>query len=258
MRYLVVEPHPDDMAFFLGGTISKLVEQGHEVHSLVVTDGQQGTMNPAYDTEDKLASVTREEQRAACNILGVKRIEFLGEKNHFLMPSHELREKITRYVRKIQPVTVITLDPWTDDENPDHRAVGLTVLEACSFAHFHLFHPEHMEQGLKPAIVSKVVLGNTKRPNTHVDISGYLGKKCEAILCYKSQLEMMWDEGSARLNALGRTNPIFDHSPENVLPGFMEAMAAETGAHAGVPFAESFYVRGLGILEHVESLAGEI
>ena len=115
MRYLVVEPHPDDLAFFCGGTVAKLIAEGHEVETLVVTDGEQGTLDRSYDTDQKLAAVMREEQRAACEVLGVEKVTFLGLQNHFLEPTHELREKIVRHVRTVQPGAVISLDPWNFD-----------------------------------------------------------------------------------------------------------------------------------------------
>jgi LmbE family N-acetylglucosaminyl deacetylase len=256
MRYLVVEPHPDDLPFFCGGTVAKLISEGHEVHTLVMTDGEQGTLNLSYNTDDKLAAVMREEEEAACGVLGVENIKFLGLKNHFLEPTHELREKIVRHVREIQPAAVFTIDPWNFDENPDHRAVGQAVLEACSFAHFHLFHPEHIEEGLQTAMVAKVILGKTPNPNSYVDISGFIDKKIEAILCYKSQLELMQMEGAARLQVLGKSSPIFDNPLDKIIPASIRQIAEEEGEKANLPMAEAFHVRGLGILDNIKDLIG--
>ena len=256
MRYLVVEPHPDDRPFFCGGTVAKLVAEGHQVSTLDVTDGEQGTLNLSYDTDEKLAAVMREEESAACRVLGVDEIEFLGLKNHFQEPTHALRERIVRHVRKTQPAAVFTLDPWNFDENPDHRAVGQAVLEACSFAHFHLFHPEHLEQGLKTAMVAKVILGKTPNPNSYVDISGFIDKKIEAILCYKSQLELMQMDGKGRLKVLGKSSPIFDNPLDQVIPASIREIAEQEGRKANLPMAEAFHVRGLGILENIRDLIG--
>jgi len=256
MRYLVVEPHPDDLAFFCGGTVAKLISEGHEVHTLVVTDGEQGTLDLSYDTDRKLAAVMRQEEQAACKVLGVSQIKSLGLKNHFLEPTHELREMIVRHVREVQPAAVITVDPWNFDENPDHRAVGQAVLEACSFAHFHLFHPEHLEEGLQTAVVAKVILGKTPSPNSFVDISEFIEKKIEAILCYSSQLDLMRMEGAARLKVLGKSSPIFDMPIDEVIPASIRAVAEEEGEKGGMPMAEAFHVRGLGILENIKDLIG--
>lgn len=256
MRYLVVEAHPDDMVFFCGGTVAKLIEEGHEVYVLSVTDGQQGTLDPTYDSEAKLAETMRREQEQACAYLGVKEVTFMGEKNHFLKPTHELREKIVRHVRRIQPQAVFTLDPWNEDENPDHRAVGMVVLEGCSFAHMHLFHPEHLAEGLKTAVVAKAILCKTANPNTFVDISATLDKKIKAALCYESQIELMKDEGKSRLAALGLSHPIFDGDFSAAVDMTLQGLAQETGRQGGVPLAEAFHVRGLGILENAKELVG--
>ena len=256
MRYLVVEPHPDDLAFFCGGTVAKLIAEGHEVETLVVTDGEQGTLNRSYDTDEKLAAVMRDEQRAACEVLGVRTVTYLGLKNHFLEPTHELREAIVRHLRETQPGAVITLDPWNSDENPDHRAVGQAALEACSFAHFHLFHPEHLDEGLETAMVGKVILGKSSNPNSHVDISEFIDQKISAILCYRSQLELMRMEGAGRLKVLGMSSPIFDSPLEEVILLSIRTVAEEEGKQANLPLAESFNVRGLGILENIKDLVG--
>jgi LmbE family N-acetylglucosaminyl deacetylase len=256
MRYLVVEPHPDDLASFCGGTVAKLLAEGHEVSTLVMTDGEQGTLDTKYDIDKKLAKVMREEQLAACRKIGVEKVAFLGLKNHFLEPTHELREMIVRHVREVQPAAVITLDPWNFDENPDHRAVGQAVLEACSFAHFHLFHPEHLEQGLSTAMVAKVIFAKTPSPNAYVDISGFIDKKIEAILCYKSQLDLMRMEGAQRLAVIGKSSPIFDSPLDEVIPASIRAIAEQEGEKANLPLAESFHVRGLGILENIKDLVG--
>ncbi len=156
MRYLVVEAHPDDLVFFCGGTVAKLVHAGHEVQVLTITDGQQGTLDKSFVSEYQLANVMRAEHIRALEIIGIKSIRFLGEKNHFLEPTHSLRERVTRIIRELRPEVVVTFDPWNNDENPDHRAVGQVTLEACSYAHMHLFHQEHVLEGLMPAFVSRL------------------------------------------------------------------------------------------------------
>ena len=37
---LVVGPHPDDQELGMGGTIARLVEQGHRVHLVDMTSGE--------------------------------------------------------------------------------------------------------------------------------------------------------------------------------------------------------------------------
>jgi hypothetical protein len=101
-----------------------------------------------------------------------------------------------------------------------------------------------------------VIFGKTPNPNTFVDISGFIDKKIESIMCYKSQLELMQMEGFERLKVLGKSSPIFDNPLEEVIPVSIHAVAEEEGKKWNVPLAESFLVRGLGILENIKDLVG--
>lgn len=63
--------HPDDEAIFTGGTIARLSALGHRITVVYLTNGDT---DPAGD----LAVVRVAEARAACELLGVARVEFLG------------------------------------------------------------------------------------------------------------------------------------------------------------------------------------
>lgn len=258
MRYLVVEAHPDDLVFFCGGTVAKLIDEGHEIEVVSVTDGQQGTLDLSFQDEDLLAEVIRAEDQACCRALGLdpSKVTYMGWKNHFLEPTHQLREEITRIIRRVQPQAIFTFDPWNYDENPDHRAVGLATLEAAAYAHYHLFHPEHLRAGLKVADVAKMVLFKSAMPNTYVDVTTTLGRVIEAALCYKSQVEAMKEEGRRRLAVLGLSHAVFDGDFEQAVRVSMYGMAQATGKKAGMEAAEAFNVRGLGILENIKEVIG--
>ena len=75
-------------------------------------------------------------------------------------------------------------------------------------------------------------------------------------MCYKSQLELMQMEGAGRLKALGRSSPIFDNPIDQVIPASIHSIAEEEGEKAGMPMAEPFHVRGLGILENIKDMIG--
>ena len=97
-RILVVEAHPDDGAVFAGGTIAKLVDQGHDVYYLTLTDGQKGTWDRSY-TQDTLAETMRKEANNAASILGIKDVAFLGYRDLELPYSLEVIGKIIRRIR---------------------------------------------------------------------------------------------------------------------------------------------------------------
>jgi len=67
-----VHAHPDDEAIFTGGTIARLAGLGHRVTVVFLTNGD-------VDPTGELAAVRVAEARAACELLGVARVEFLGQ-----------------------------------------------------------------------------------------------------------------------------------------------------------------------------------
>jgi hypothetical protein len=66
-------------------------------------------------------------------------------------PHTTLRGQFIEAIRRHRPEIVFTWDPWAPFEgHPDHRAVAWAAMEAASFAHFPLYHPEHLAAGLEP------------------------------------------------------------------------------------------------------------
>ena len=67
-----VHAHPDDEAIFTGGTMARLAALGHRVTVVFLTSGDADPMG-------EMAAVRVGEARAACELLGVARVEFLGQ-----------------------------------------------------------------------------------------------------------------------------------------------------------------------------------
>ena len=68
---LVIFAHPDDAEFSTAGTVAAWTEAGCQVTYVLCTDGNAGSHVPGM-TRAKLSEIRREEQRAACAVLGVK------------------------------------------------------------------------------------------------------------------------------------------------------------------------------------------
>jgi len=73
-----VHAHPDDEAIFSGGTIVRLVEQGHRVVLVVATGGELGLDHPEVD---HLGAHRRAEADSAARTLGVDALHFLGHRD---------------------------------------------------------------------------------------------------------------------------------------------------------------------------------
>lgn len=70
--------HPDDECLISGGTIAKYSAEGHRVVVVCATDGRHGERPSDITTPEALVVRRREEVGRATDILGVKRLEWLG------------------------------------------------------------------------------------------------------------------------------------------------------------------------------------
>src|ERR1700686_2374311 len=141
---MVIGAHPDDDDVGAAGTSALWVKQGKKVVWVVMTDGAEGSEIPSLLDTDLM--ITREqEQRMACETLGVQAVEFLRFSDGHLVNTEAARKAIVRLIRKYRPRVVITHDPTQhffapdpdekpDDtaslNNPTHRTTGHTRLAA--------------------------------------------------------------------------------------------------------------------------------
>lgn len=189
--------HADDAEFGSAGTIARWVKQGVEVTYVVVTNGNKGSADPEM-TPEALAALREKEQRAACNVLGVKNVVFLGYQDGELVPSLELRRNLTREVRRYKPDVAMVPDPttWyfgnTYINHPDHRAVGEAALAAIfPSARDRLTFPELLVEGFEPHKVREVYLSFSMNADTWVDITDTMDTKLAALREHRSQLPDM-------------------------------------------------------------------
>ncbi len=186
---MVIFAHPDDAEFTCGGTVAKWCDQGWTVYYVLATSGDKGTHDPALSPQE-LAALREQEQREACQVLGVKEVIFLGFPDAFLRPDDEFRGQIVRLLRRYRPDVVLTWDGFRQGFNhSDHRAVGIAVRDAIYPAvRDHLYYPSDREDGLEAHQVNEMLMGGSDDPDYRVDISEHLETKLEAIICHKSQI----------------------------------------------------------------------
>lgn len=217
---LAIQAHPDDVDFSCGGTVAVFARQGHEVHYLSVTSGNKGThdrdMSPT-----RLTEIRECEQREAAKRLGAVDCHFLRHNDGEVEANLSLRGQICRVIRQVHAYTIMTFDPWRPYQlHPDHRAVGITALDAVIAARDHLFFPEQLSQGLDIARVHEVYLFGAAEPDTWVDISETIELKIQAALAHASQI---------------RDDPVQRAERQR-------ARAHEVGEPQGLPYAEAFKV----------------
>lgn len=217
---MVIIAHPDDAEFTVAGTVAAWVEAGCRVTYTLCTDGNAGSHEPGM-TRQKLAEIRRTEQRAACAILSVSDVVFLGHDDGQLQPTLQLRRELVGVIRQYRPEVVITGDPtqlFAGDayiNHPDHRAAAQAALDAVAPATaMPLLWPE----AGAPHRVQRVYVHGNERPNVWVDITHTIERKIAALRQHVSQLGD-WDPAE-----------------------MIRSWAAETGRENGLACAESFRI----------------
>ncbi len=199
---LVIGAHPDDNDFGAAATSALWAKQGKKVAWAVMTDGTEGSEVPNID-ENEFMLTREQEQRMACEILGVKAIEFLRFRDGHLTNNEDTRRAVVRLIRKYRPRIIVTHDPSQHifapdpDEkpdatgylnHPDHRATGNIVLDAVFPAAGNpRSYRELLVEGLQPYKVHELYLYSTSLTNTYVDISETIDLKGKGLLCHVTQ-----------------------------------------------------------------------
>ena len=218
---LAIGAHPDDVELGCGGTIAKLISEGKKVAIIDLTQGELGTRG----TNETRAI----EAKNAGEILGISARENLKMKDGFLVNSEEYQLRIIKAIRTYQPEIVFC--NAVDDRHPDHAKAAKLASDACFLS--GLIKIETEESGKKqekwrPKQVFHYIQWKNLEPDFVIDISGFLDKKIESCLAYKTQF---YDPTSTE-----PTTPISSKS-------FLDSItyrAQDLGRLAGVEHTEGF------------------
>lgn len=204
-RVLVVTAHPDDVDFGSGGTIARLTDATVHVTYCVCTDGDAGGFDDATD-RSAIPAIRRDEQRAAAAQCGVTDVRFLGYRDGYLEPTHDVQRDIVRVMRQVRPQLVITQNPernWDrlPASHPDHMNAGEATVRALYPAVRNPYaYPElRADEGLEAWSVSWLWLNTNLNANHFVDVTDSFPRKIAALRAHASQTSHMDDlEGMVR------------------------------------------------------------
>jgi LmbE family N-acetylglucosaminyl deacetylase len=189
-RVLAIYAHPDDSEVAAGGTLARWIDGGSEVHLVVCTQGEKGTVDPSVGPGE-LAAVRAGEMAAAAALLGLASHENLGYPDGEFENDLETRRQLVTHIRHRRPTVVVTSDPAaivfgnSYVNHHDHRTVGLTVLDACAPA---AARPLYFPGAGRPHQVEAIYLSGTLEPDSWVDISATIDRKVDALACHRSQI----------------------------------------------------------------------
>lgn len=168
-RILILAPHPDDAEFGVGGTISKLVDMGKEVHVAVFSDCEKSTP-PGFHV-----GVIEEELMQSMAFMGIaeKHIHMHRyEVRLFPQLRQEILERMIELKRQIQPDLVFL--PSSSDMHQDHATIHNEGIRA--FKHQNILGYEMPWNNFKFQSYMYVKLEEK-----------HILKKIEAINLYRSQ-----------------------------------------------------------------------
>ena len=172
--------HPDDVELGCGGTIAKDAANGKKIGIIDLTRGELGTRGTA-ETRD-------EEAFNAAKILGVSMRLNLEFADGFFVNEKEHQLAIIKMIRKYQPEIVIC--NAIDDRHIDHGKGSKLVSDACFLSGLMKIETEDdgiLQKAWRPKLVYHYMQWKNLEPDLAVDITGFIDKKMESVLAYKTQ-----------------------------------------------------------------------
>ena len=219
---LIIAAHPDDEILGCGGTMSRLVQEGHSLHVAICGEGVTSRSDVLPETE-KAQRIDALQQccRKACGLLGVNPPLFFNfPDNRFdTVPLLDIVKNVEVLIDKYKPDTVFT--HHAGDLNIDHVILNRAVLTAtrpmkgASVKDIYCFEiPSSTDwnfQHFSPSF----------RANLFYDIHEFLKVKIEALKIYESE---------------------FCSFPHPRSEKAITAIARRWGSHVGMEAAEAFEI----------------
>ena len=170
-RVLCVVAHPDDMEYGSSAAVAHWADRGVEVSYLLLTSGEAGMQRPPAEVGPLRAA----EQRAACDVVGVSRLEILDHPDGMLVYGLDLRRDIARVIRQVRPDAVVTanfdVEAYGGFNQADHRAAGLATVDAVRDADNTWVFPEMAEHGLPKWGTGWILVAGHPEPTHGVEVS---------------------------------------------------------------------------------------
>lgn len=214
MNILIVSPHPDDETLGAGGTILKLIAEGHNVYWLNITNIDKYTPATQEQKDKRYAQI--EAIKAFYNFTGSFDLKMPTTQLDTVSDSEGI-SLISNIINTVKPNWLVLPNP--SDIHSDHKQV-FNWCFSCSKVFRYPFINKILTMEI-PSETDFASSDNAFIPNMFVDITPYIDQKLEAIQIYESEI---------------MPHP-FPRSLENI-----KALATIRGAAAGVPYAEGFRI----------------
>jgi len=214
--------HPDDIELFCGGTIIKLVSQGHKIGVISLTQGELGTRGSP--------EIRSQEFQEAAVLLKLSTHKMLDIPDGHVVLTWENKLKLIREIRTYQPAVVFA--PYWKDRHPDHENTSNLVREAAFLSGLKKIETD--QQAHRPYKVIYYPCWFELRPSFVVDITECHDQKIKAIEAYRSQFD------HPDKSEFGDEETLISQ------PEFLEKITTRDryyGSSIGTTFGEPFLVR---------------
>lgn len=213
-KVLIIAPHPDDETLGCGGTIVRHIEEGDEVHWVIVTSIDE----LSCFTEIRKNSRREEIQKVKFEY-GFKSIHELKFNSMQLdvLEKGAVIAAMSSVFNEVEPDTVYV--PYRLDAHSDHEVVHDAAMACTKSFRYPFIKTVRVYETLSETEFGMRPEDAGFKPNTYVDISSYLSRKIEIMSMYKGEMG--------------------DHPfPRSV--DSLKALALLRGAVAGCYYAEGF------------------
>lgn len=168
-KVLALAPHTDDIEFGCGGTLSRLKEQGVEIHTAVFSHCKE-SVPEGYEPD-----VLLDEMEKAAKILEIKKENqhiFDYPVRRFSENRQDILENLVQLKKEIKPDLVFT--PSTFDVHQDHEVICKESIRAFRFTTLLGYELPWNNLEFKNQLIIELK-------------EDHIQKKIEVINCYKSQ-----------------------------------------------------------------------
>lgn len=170
---LFIVPHPDDVAYGMGGT-ALMLRNKFQLHIACASKGERGI--PGEPDLAKVGAIREVEGAAEAAMLGAH-LTFLGCIDREVLADQRTNEKVADLLMQIKPRAVFTI--WPVDSHPDHSASYEITRKALFLT------------GLTPEVYfCEESMGDQTTsftPRIYVDISSVFEEKKKLIRLHPSQ-----------------------------------------------------------------------
>jgi bacillithiol biosynthesis deacetylase BshB1 len=177
---LAIGAHPDDIELSCGGTIAKLVRQGHSVALADITQGELGTRGTKH--------IRVREAAEAARILGVSTRRNLQIPDGGILRNKANLKKVITLIRELRPTILII--PHGVERHPDHVHTHELCREAWFYSGLQKLSTRFRgapQEPYRPHHFFEFMQWHEFEPAFIVDITDTFDLKMESIRAHASQ-----------------------------------------------------------------------